>query len=108
MIKVKIEIETDEKTLPIAQINITNLTGPVKGETDLADYVAEFVMRNHDSIRMISRTIHNFPRNEINALGLILVALTKLEEEYLTRNGDIKSDPFSTEIFKSIAKMRDV
>ncbi len=91
MISVKIELETDSEQFQIAQLRITNLSGPIHGEDeDEAQYIAEFSLVEGDELSLMSRPF-SFRRKEFNVFALIHQAISTLTVEELRLNDKARS-----------------
>lgn len=73
-----IEVMVKKGDLELGRIRINKIETHKDGT---ADYSVKIVVYNGESFAMHQRVVHNFPRNIVNALGLVLSGLTQLNEE---------------------------
>lgn len=90
MIRVKVILETDTQEFQIAQMDVTNISGPIRGDEDEAEYVAEFSLVEGDELSLKSRQF-TFKRKQFNVFALIKQAVSTLTDEELELNDKASS-----------------
>lgn len=69
----------------LGRVTIENME---TGTLEKADYSVEFGVDTAEGFAVYQRAIYSFPRKQYNVLGLLRLALSTLEEEELTLDGD--------------------
>jgi hypothetical protein len=70
----------------LARITIENLLD--SPDPALGNYSVRFAVDTAEGYALYQRTVHNFPRKQLNALALIRLALESLDEKELSLDAD--------------------
>ncbi len=79
MLRAKLEIVTDSKVFPVGELRIEKISHSNDGT---ADYTCEYGVDNNGEMKFHTRILYGFPRETLNAMALVLKALTELDEKH--------------------------